>query len=378
VYYRFHLDAPASAALSVDFHEPQNRYLHLLSGDCEHHDRIDYAVSLLSFDAGPPRLAVGTLEPGDYLVVLSGHGLHDEGPFTLDVAFGPPQPRPDNDTCQTATQIDSATREPRTVEGNTTWASEIDFSRGVFYTFELEDPASFDAVLVGDPPWPTALDLSRGDCDAPEWVDHEDISGPEGSGWARLTALSLAPGRYSIEAAGAPGDNSGPFQLTTRFGDAVRCGDAVCTPGFEHARACPEDCQPPVAPANDRCERATAIDATGTQELAGTTIGAANEDRPTWAPDVFHRFRLTEPMAVDLRVDSDPAWDTWLQLDHGGCGARLPVASDDGAVGSSRITLPSLPAGQYYLVTSGRLNTDQGDFDGTVTFSEAEVLVGDP
>jgi len=91
------------------------------------------------------------------------------------------------------------------------------------------------------------------------------------------------------------------------------------------------------------------------------------------AADVFFVFDLADEAAIELRMSSDPIWDTFLYLFTGSCGAPQEVAFNDDypepGTGVARIALARLPAGRYWVVATGYQEWEEGDFTLSAAFS---------
>ena len=117
---------------------------------------------------------------------------------------------------------------------------------------------------------------------------------------------------------------------------------------------------------------ARAIRPEGRQVFRGTTVGGNATARV--APDVWYRFELDAPANVEILLEGDDDWDTYLLLYSGRCGAVRPVASNDDfeGIGRSRIEPRLLPAGAYFVVVSGFHGQAAGGFRLIATFSPEE------
>ena len=144
------------------------------------------------------------------------------------------------------------------------------------------------------------------------------------------------------------------------------CGDGLCR-GDESPDTCPVDC---LAPPNDLCEAAEPIEEAAEVVVEGRTNGAGNEQPDERGPDVYYRLWLGEDSAVELLLESQPSWDTFLYLYRGDCAEWEQIALDDdfGPLqdGRSRIALDALEAGPYLVRVTGFREHAAGRFALTV------------
>ena len=165
--------------------------------------------------------------------------------------------------------------------------------------------------------------------------------------------------------------------------DCGTCGNGTCDEG-EDTSSCCSDCgcsdgadtcqaNQCVPGPGDTCDRAVAIDATGTQTIAGDTSSAQDDYAGscvgTGARDRVYSFTLDAAATVDAQVSG---FDTGLYLRSGCTDSASEVTCDDDATPpgnlGSRITT-SLEAGTYYLFVNGYSDAAQGAFTLTVTFT---------
>ena len=390
VFYRFSLAADALVDLVVEA-EGWDPWLYLLSGTCA----APVEVASNDDDGGDlrrSRVVARVLEAGDYHVVVAGRSPEEAGDFTLDARFGEPvvcpdgvcadgyaRPGPDNDLCADAAVL--------VVEGTTVGSTEraghdyVPNARGgadVFYGLHLEGAASVELLLQTDGDWDVELVLLAGTCDVHEEVSRNDRFGTHTR--AYLQQLSLDPGDYLVIVTGWDEDARGPFSLTVTFGDAVVCGDGECGEPHEDWQGCPQDCEAPPGPANDTCAAAEVVPASGEQQVDGTTSLARSDyvAGGRGSRDVYYAFSLEAEAGVDILLEAEDGWDTYLFLLRGACGATDEVEhNDDGeGMGDSRIRAPQLPPGDYLVVVTGYDDLDSGDFTLLLEFSDP-VRCGD-
>ena len=257
-------------------------------------------------------------------------------------------PVPANNTCAGAESFEVDVDATVTIEGTTSGASH-DFaghpteSPDVFYTFHLDEPTSVELGLVSTRGWDTTLYLLGGSCDAPEVLATGDDDGGR-LDEARLAVTDLAPGDYTVVATGYATRHHGTFTLTAREWNDL-CEDA------EHV---PVDAPEPVV-------------------LRGTTVGAGHQATPhrSESPDVFYGFTLERPAEVEVLMQSEPSWDTYLLLLSGGCdGMERVHYNDDHGSWGSRLHLPSIGRGSWLVAATGHSPDDQGAFTLSFDFVE--------
>ena len=148
----------------------------------------------------------------------------------------------------------------------------------------------------------------------------------------------LEPGTYHLVVSGFGADDRGPFELTVSFDS--------------------------FAGANDQCIGSIEIPAENPAMVMGDTTGARADHNLARGPDLWYRFSLEEPTDVQVTVQGDPDWDTYVYLLRGRCGALEQVAMNDDFDRQvwSRIDAPGLASGQYYIVVAGYGDGDFGPF----------------
>ncbi|MBM4320261.1 MAG: hypothetical protein FJ125_09925 [Deltaproteobacteria bacterium] len=342
-------------------------------------------------------------------------------------------PPPPNDRCEQAQLLPAqdGSVDGSTFGAAADHAAEQGRGPDVFYGFRLEQHATVTLELRAQPPWDSYIYLLGGSCARPRLVAQADDGG-EG-GLSRLEARGLIPGDYWIVVAGARARAAGSFTLVLGLAgflpachdgicslgpedeescpqDCLVCGDGRCYAGSEDLAGCPQDCavcgdgvcsrgveslalcgadcggrcgdwvcsqdaedegscrSDCGTPLNDLC-----VDAVVLQlglPVQGTTSRARRDFRRAMGPDVFYRFRLEQPAAVEVLLGSLPGriWDTYLYLASGPCEALVlqDESDDEPWFGWSRIASGQLPAGEHTVVVSGFAEGSSGPFDLTV------------
>jgi len=184
----------------------------------------------------------------------------------------------------------------------------------------------------------------------------------------------LDPGPHFVVVSGHDFLEAREYTRTLDFGDPQPCGDGACAADFETWESCAEDCEAPPPPDNDLCDTATHIPPEDTQVLEGTTFAAAHDFWRHWeSPDVYYTFVLGEARVVDILLETDPPWDTYLYLATGTCDALEVLHENDDLdeVGRSGLPARVLQPGTYYIIPTG-WDEVSGPFTLTVAFAEPE------
>jgi hypothetical protein len=121
-------------------------------------------------------------------------------------------------------------------------------------------------------------------------------------------------------------------------------------------------------PPNDRCPTALPISPLG-QTLTGNTLGAADDEAASCVGgsggrDVVFRFQLTQPMnlvADTVGSSFDTVLSIWTGCTVSGLTTEL-LCNDDFEGVTSRLDLPGIPAGFYYILLDGFDASQAGDF----------------
>ena len=156
----------------------------------------------------------------------------------------------------------------------------------------------------------------------------------------------------------------------------MRCGDGVCAPGWEDWQSCDADCEPPPGPDNDACADAAVLEVAAEVVVEGTSAAAGHDFSGYWleSPDVWYRFSLADASVLDLLLEGEDDWDTYLFLLRGTCEAweTLDENDDWDRVGNSRIPEAVLDPGDYLVVVAGWDEDCEGPFRLTAAFAEPE------
>jgi len=212
--------------------------------------------------------------------------------------------------------------------------------RDLWFRFTLGRAGAVILLLESEPRWNTYLYLLRGGCEGLEVVTHNDDRE-----WRRSSYIAsgpLAPGTYHVVVTGADVGDAGPFTLQAAFHDI---------------------------PGHDACDAAESILPAGERVLVGTTTGAS-ADGPR-GPDVWYRFELDAAASVELLVESEPRWNTYLTLLSGACDSPVVLQENDDLEWhrSSRVVSGPLGPGAYLVAVAGAGPLDFGAYGLTVRFS---------
>ena len=465
VFYRFSLQRPSDLVLFLATQPGWDAQLYLLAGTCAEH-RIVAHNDDFGGQWGESRIEQLDLVPGDYIVVVTGFSERNSGAFALTGSFAlapecgdgecqdretvfscpgdcvqgaecgdglctpgeDPQVCPADCVVEASCACDDAQPiaglglqrvqgdlEPcappilpgADVEG-AAWVA-LSVEREVSLTLELQPPQGWDLsllVLDQDQPCAQARPL-------------QNACGPNDEPPCQLRRDVLRPGRYLLRVRGACAPGACGFTLDARFDEPVRCGDGVCSVGWESsdschedcrnvcgdgacdwdedfatcpadcpgcgdgicqgdedARSCPVDCEGVPAPPNDHCEAAEIIEpGPETLLVEGTTISAERDlglicgIGPNRARDVFYLFHLDHPATVLVALTATEAWDPFLYLLGQTCGAQAEVITcndDEGGMRFSRMEA-NLEPGDYWIMVAGYGAHSSGPFEMEVT-----------
>ena len=268
---------------------------------------------------------------------------------------------PDNDLCDDAVELqDGVAVDGNTLGGRHEFEGEsCDGLAGpdIWYTFTVDSCSGVAITLTPAGDADLALGLKDA-CDRAELLCVDDAAGGE------VEALGTAADYFMLSA--------GTYYLAV---DSVEGpgGEFTIQLDIDPEQHPEEDC----LAGNDLCEDAESIDASGVQVIPGDSGDAGNEYNASRGPDVWYTFELVERTAVEILMDSDPAWDTYLYLLGGGCDDLTEIESDDDLVlgQSSQIDQRVLDPGTYFIVATGYGAAHSGPFTLTVTFSEPPAVL---
>lgn len=318
----------------------QNPILALVASPCPTFQQA------LCFDevgsADPEQLIVPRLPAGTWYVLLENYASTTL-PGTMDVKFElvEPEPAPDNDSCSSPDSL-TFSNDTTTVTGTTVGAFNDTGGRplscsmrsatnaDVFYQFTLTDP--HDVQVVVTTPSGSNLNPAVAVTKACGVTGGRNELGCD-TGAADFVAKGLPAGTYFIVVDDDGFNNEpGEFSLTVTL------------------------LPPTPVPANDNC------DAPATLAPNMTVMVNANDARRDYPPscrnfsaggDVVYQFTTTQPQKVTLTATSSAA-DAVLEVRGGPCETGMALECVDAANSGADevLTIPSLPAGTYFVFLS--------------------------
>ena len=249
------------------------------------------------------------------------------GTFTSCITSPPPPPA--NDNCAGATALPCGTSN---LSGTTVGAvsetapSGCASAFGVWYTFtgNGQNTTISSAAASG---FDHEIDVFSGSCGSLTNITCTDGAGSGGT--ENYTFLSVNGTTYYVYVAYyTSGTTTGTFTISR-----------TCT-------------APPVAPANDNCSGATALPC-GTNNLAGTTVGAVSETAPSGCASAFGVWYTFTGNGQSTTISSTAAsgFDHEIDIFSGSCGSLTNIACVDGpgAGGTENYTFTSVNGTTYYI-----------------------------
>ncbi len=366
VFHLF-LDERSSLTVSVVSHvEGVPVVAYLRRGACEDGEEILCAVP------GSPG-AVGSVEPGDYFLVVDSFEATGGAPFDVVVTREQPILGPVNDRCESAMELEFDDAGVATVLA-TTEGAEADYrgsctsARGsdVVFHFRVDQLRGESSFYMDAEPWggwDTVLYLKKDDCESEDRAVYVgcDDDGPTGVGSSAFDLPELEPGDYYLFADGYSERASGTYRLTVTLGPVLEPPDNETCDQAQEIAITPEGVTLEVPSLR-----------TAADDMAGSCGGEEGND-------VFYRFTLDRPTPIGLSQESGGgrvAVYLFRAADGAqGCeGAEEVVCETFDGFMDSTVGLGVLEPGTYYLVLDGQ---DQDQRRVAITVLEALPPIDD-